>query len=550
MIFRRLRRIWQIHRAVRKYGLMEFAGKPPGTYPRPRGERLRLALEDLGPVFVKLGQGLSTRPDLIPEDIATELAKLQDQVPPFPGEQAKQIVERSLGRKTEEIFDAFDPVPIASASVAQVHGARLKVMPTSVAETEGRVNADSLEVVVKVIRPGIEKLIREDVNLLYTLAELAERFSAEARRIRPRAIVAEYEKIIFDELDLMREGANCSQLRRNWLGSELIYHPIVFWDYTRTDVLVMERIHGTSIRDLAKLRALGVNFQVLAERGVEIFFNQTFRDNFFHADMHPGNIFVDAADPQRPSYLAVDFGIVGTLTASDQRYLAENFHAFFNRDYRRVAELHVESAWLPSNTRVEEFESAIRTVCEPIFQKPLKEISFGFFLLRLFQIARRFNYQVQPQLVLLQKTLLQIEGLGRQLYDELDLWKTAKPIMEDWMRQRLSPVAALERARAQLPIVAEALPALATQLLRKLERGENLIGDGGVDREALARLREEMRRGQQRTAWMIAGGTLILASAILLAFDGYSSRMWGHAPISTWLLGIAGALMWWKAGKD
>ncbi|HZP12481.1 MAG TPA: ubiquinone biosynthesis regulatory protein kinase UbiB [Nevskiaceae bacterium] len=549
MIFRRLRRVWAIHRAVRKYGLMEFAGKKPGNYSRPRGERLRLALEDLGPVFVKLGQALSTRPDLIPEDIAIELAKLQDQVPPFPGEQAKAIVERSLGKRIEEIFDDFDPVPIASASVAQVHAARLKALPHSVEETESRTSGEPLEVVVKVIRPGIEKNIREDVNLLYMIAELAEKFSAEARRIRPRAIVAEYEKIIFDELDLMREGANCSQLRRNWLGSELIYHPIVFWDYTRTDVLVMERIRGISIRELSRLRELGVDFRVLAERGVEIFFNQTFRDNFFHADMHPGNIFVDATDPQRPSYLAVDFGIVGTLTSSDQRYLAENFHAFFNRDYRRVAELHVESAWLPSNTRVEEFESAIRTVCEPIFQKPLKEISFGFFLLRLFQIARRFNYQVQPQLVLLQKTLLQIEGLGRQLYDDLDLWKTAKPIMEDWMRSRLSPVAALERVRAQLPILAETIPPLATQMLRRLERGESLIGGEGNDEE-IKRLREEMKRGQRRTALMIAGSTLILAAAILLAFDGFSSRMLGNAPLSSWVLGIGGAVLWWRAGRE
>jgi ubiquinone biosynthesis protein len=547
MIFRRVRRLWQIHRAVRKYGLLEFAGRKPGVYATPRGERLRLALEDLGPVFVKLGQGLSTRPDLIPEDIAVELAKLQDQVPPFPGEEARAIVERSLGRKIEEVFTDFDPVPMASASVAQVHAARLKAVPVSLEETEGRVNLDSLEVVVKVIRPGIDKLIKEDIHLLYTMAELAEKFSADARRIRPRAIVAEYEKIIFDELDLMREGANCSQLRRNWLGSELIYHPIVFWDYTRTDVLVMERIHGIPIKELTRLRELGVNFQVLAERGVEIFFNQTFRDNFFHADMHPGNIFVDASDPQRPSYLAVDFGIVGTLTTSDQRYLAENFHAFFNRDYRRVAELHVESAWLPSSTRVEEFESAIRTVCEPIFQKPLKEISFGFFLLRLFQIARRFNYQVQPQLVLLQKTLLQIEGLGRQLYDDLDLWKTAKPIMEDWMRQRLGPIATLERMRAQMPALTESLPALATQLLKRLERGESL---GGADsnKKELEYLRWEIRNGQRRNVRLIAGSTLILASVLLLAFDAQASRMWG-APISAWVLGLAGLFLWWRAAK-
>jgi ubiquinone biosynthesis protein len=550
VIFRRTRRLWQIHRAVRKYGLMEFFGRQPGTYAKPRGERLRLALEDLGPVFVKMGQALSTRPDLVPADIAIELAKLQDQVPPFPGEEARAIIEKSLGRSIESVFTGFDPVPMASASVAQVHAAQLKFIPEALEETEGRRVPEGMDVVIKVIRPGIEKLIHEDIQLLYLIAELAEKFSADARRIRPRAIVAEYEKIIFDELDLMREGANCSQLRRNWLGSELIYHPLVFWDYTRTNVLVMERIRGIPIRELDKLRALGVDFKVLAERGVEIFFNQTFRDNFFHADMHPGNIFVDATDPKRPSYLAVDFGIVGTLTPTDQRYLAENFHAFFNRDYRRVAELHVESAWLPSNTRVEEFESAIRTVCEPIFQKPLKEISFGFFLLRLFQIARRFNYQVQPQLVLLQKTLLQIEGLGRQLYDELDLWATAKPIMEDWMRARLSPVAALERVREQIPTLAEALPAIATQVLRKLERGESIVG-GRSNGDEIARLREEMRRSQRRTLRMIAGATLILAAAILLAFDGFApSRMIGDAPLSTWILGAVGVFLWWTAARD
>jgi ubiquinone biosynthesis protein len=550
VIFRRTRRLWQIHRAVRKYGLMEFFGREPGNYAKPRGERLRRALEDLGPVFVKMGQALSTRPDLVPADIAIELAKLQDQVPPFPGEEARAIIEKSLGRSIESVFTGFDPVPMASASVAQVHAAQLKFIPEALEETEGGRIPEGMDVVIKVIRPGIEKLIHEDIQLLYLIAELAEKFSADARRIRPRAIVAEYEKIIFDELDLMREGANCSQLRRNWLGSELIYHPIVFWDYTRTNVLVMERIRGIPIRELDALRALGVDFKVLAERGVEIFFNQTFRDNFFHADMHPGNIFVDATDPKRPSYLAVDFGIVGTLTPTDQRYLAENFHAFFNRDYRRVAELHVESAWLPSTTRVEEFESAIRTVCEPIFQKPLKEISFGFFLLRLFQIARRFNYQVQPQLVLLQKTLLQIEGLGRQLYDELDLWATAKPIMEDWMRARLSPVTALERVREQIPTLAEALPALATQMLRKLERGESLVG-GVSNGEEIAQLREEMRRGQRRTLRLVAGSTLILAASILLAFDGFApSLVIGDAPLSTWILGAIGVFLWWRAARD
>jgi ubiquinone biosynthesis protein len=541
--FARLRRLWQIHRAVRKYGLTEFMGRKPGRHNRPRGERLRLALEGLGPVFVKLGQALSTRPDLIPEDIAVELAKLQDQVPPFPGEQARAIIERSLGKKVEELFADFDPVPMASASVAQVHTARLKPVLSTV---EGPVEP-GLEVVIKVIRPGVDRVIGEDIKLLHTLADLAERYSAEARRIRPRAIVAEYEKIIFDELDLMREGANCSQLRRNWLGSELIYHPMVFWDYTRPDVLVMERIHGIPIRELDRLRGLGVDFEVLAERGVEIFFKQTFRDNFFHADMHPGNIFVDAGNPKQPSYMAVDFGIVGTLTTSDQRYLAENFYAFFNRDYRRVAELHVESAWLPSGTRVEEFESAIRTVCEPIFQKPLKEISFGFFLLRLFQIARRFNYQVQPQLVLLQKTLLQIEGLGRQLYDDLDLWKTAKPIMEDWMRARLGPVATLERMRAQIPSLAQTLPELAQRLLKRLESGQGLNDGGAMDRKALEDLREDIRRGQRRSAGLIAGATLLLAAAILMGLDGYAPRMLAGAPAMSWLFGGLGIWCWLRA---
>ena len=507
----RLRRIWTIRRVVSKYGLREFLGREPGRHAQPRGVRLRLALEELGPVFVKFGQALSTRPDLVPPDIALELAKLQDSVPPFPGAQARTIIEKSLGRRIDEMFDGFDETPLASASVAQVHAARLK---------PGKPGEPGFEVVVKVIRPDIEKTIRSDIRLLHTLAELAEKFSAAAQRVRPRAIVHELEKIILDELDLMREGANCSLLRRNWLGSELIYHPLVLWDYTRPEVLTMERIRGISIRELPKLRELGVDFQVLAERGVEIFFKQTFRDNFFHADMHPGNIFVNAVDPKKPSYIAVDFGIVGALTPSDQRYLAENFLAFFNRDYRRIAELHVESQWLPEGTRVEEFEAAIRTICEPIFQRPLKDISFGFFLLRLFQIARRFNYQVQPQLVLLQKTLLQIEGLGRQLYDELDLWKTAKPIMEEWMQKRLSPLGQLERMRAQMPALAQTLPALAQQALKRLESSDARGGDG----QQLQALREDLRRAHRRNLHMLAGAAVALGGTLVLLLS--SAPLW------------------------
>jgi ubiquinone biosynthesis protein len=523
----RWRRLWQIRRVVARYKLREFL-KPdrPSRDPRPRGERLRLALEELGPVFIKFGQALSTRPDLVPPDIAAELAKLQDRVPPFPGADARRIIETDLGRPVDELFASFDDTPLASASVAQVHAARLH---------PGADGSTGIDVVVKVLRPDVERVIAADIELLHTLAALAHRFSPTARRLRPREVVAEYEKVLIDELDLMREGASAALLRRNWLGSDLIYHPLVFWDFTRTRVLVLERIHGISIRELDRLRALGVDFEALSERGVEIFFKQTFRDNFFHADMHPGNIFVDASDPKRPRYLAVDFGIVGTLTPSDQRYLAENFYAFFNRDYRRVAELHVESEWIPAGTRVEEFEAAIRTVCEPIFQRPLKEISFGFFLLRLFQIARRFDYQVQPQLVLLQKTLLQIEGLGRQLNPDLDLWKTAKPIMEDWMRRRVGPAATLERLRDQLPMLAEALPLALRQLGRPPR-------EAPVTRVELQALRDELqvasRRQRHATA---AAGLGFCASVVYVAGKG---PLFAGAPLLSWALaGVAAVLL-------
>lgn len=527
----RLRRLWQIQRVARKYGLREFLDGKVRKPKQPRGERLRLALEELGPVFVKLGQALSTRPDLIPADLAIELAKLQDRVPPFSGNVARAIIERELGKKIEDVYNEFDIVPLASASVAQVHTARLK--PTTPDDP-------GLEVVVKVIRPGIETVIRSDIEVLHLLAELAERYSEDARRVKPREVVAEYEKVIFDELDLMREGANASLLRRNWLGSPLIYHPAVLWDLTRTQVLTLERIRGISIRELDHLRSLGVDFQVLAERGVEIFFKQTFRDNFFHADMHPGNIFVDASDPKQPSYLAVDFGIVGMLTPNDQRYLAENFLAFFNRDYRRIAELHLESRWVPEGTRVEEFEAAIRTICEPIFQRPLKDISFGFFLLRLFQVARRFNYQVQPQLVLLQKTLLNIEGLGRQLWPDLDLWKTAKPIMEEWMRKRLDPMNGLARLRAELPLLAETLPALAHRALQQLEQGNG-------ESRGLQQLREEMRRNTQRQVLATAGGALLVGAALMFGLDGYRPVLSAGVPLWSWGFGLTGLYLWLKA---
>ncbi|MEK6806104.1 MAG: ubiquinone biosynthesis regulatory protein kinase UbiB [Pseudomonadota bacterium] len=525
----KLGRLWKIWTVSNKYGLREFLDrKPRGA--RPRGERLRLALEELGPVFIKFGQALSTRPDILPPDIALELSRLQDNVPPFSGAEAKRIIELSLGKKTEELFAEFDETPLASASVAQVHAARLK--PSAP-------NDPGMEVVAKVIRPGIRPVIESDVALLRTLAELVERWHPEGKRLRPCDIVREYETVIFDELDLMREGANCAQLRRNWLGSELIYHPLVFWDLSRPEVLVMERIHGIPISKLDELRKLGVDFKVLAERGVEIFFKQVFRDNFFHADMHPGNIFVNATQPKQPSYLAVDFGIVGALTAGDQRYLAENFFAFFNRDYRRIAELHVESEWIPADTRIEEFESAIRTVSEPIFQKPLKEISFGFFLLRLFQIARRFRYQVQPQLALLQKTLFQVEGLGRQLYDDLDLWTTAKPIMEQWMLDQVSPAATLQRMRKEIPHLSQSLPLLAQQLLKRLQRGEDLSG-GEATRLAIEHLREESHRNQARLIHAVLSAGFLITAGLL----------WHLLPPLSWALGLLGLWCAWRASRS
>jgi len=509
----RIPRLWQIFRVFHRYGLREFFGGTPRPNALPRGVRLRLALQELGPVFIKFGQALSTRPDILPPDVATELAQLQDRVAPFEGAEARGIVERALGKPIGEIFAEFDETPLAAASVAQVHTARLK--PTS-SDDPG------FEVVVKVLRPDVKQRVQKDVMLLRALAEFAERWHPQGKRLQPRAVVAEYENLIIDQLDLMREGANCSQLRRNWLGSELIYHPIVFWDYTRSDVLVMERIHGVSLRELDTLRAMNVNFQVLAERGVEIFFKQVFRDNFFHADMHPGNIFVDVSDVKRPSYLAVDFGIVGALTPTDLRYLAENFLAFFNRDYRRVAELHVESGWIPKGTRAEDFESAIRTVCEPIFGKPIKDISFGFFLLRLFEIARRFNYQVQPQLVLLQKTLLTVEGLGRQLYPDLDLWKTAKPIMEQWMWNRINPAATFARLRSHGPQIAEALPELAQNALALLSRAGSAPNQG-VDAAAIDALRSELRASNRHTLLGIAGASAIVSAVLLWALTGGAS---------------------------
>jgi ubiquinone biosynthesis protein len=500
----------------------------------PRGERIRRSLEELGPIFVKFGQMLSTRRDLLPDDIANELAKLQDRVPPFPGSEARAIVEKALEKPVGELFESFSEQPHASASIAQVHLARLQ---------------NGQDVVVKVVRPGIQRTIVRDIGLLYVVAELAERYWREGRRLRPREVVAEYEKTIIDELDLLREAANASQLRRNFQDSELLYVPEVYWPFCRRQVMVMERIHGTPISDVAELKRQNIDLKKLSERGVEIFFTQVFRHSFFHADMHPGNIFVSPEG----RYIAVDFGIMGTLSPTDQRYLAENFVAFFKRDYRHVAELHVQSGWVPAGTRVEEFESAIRTVCEPIFERPLKDISFGQLLLRLFQTARRFHMEVQPQLVLLQKTLLNIEGLGRDLNPDLDLWQTAKPFLERWMSEQVGARAFIQGLVKEAPRWAERLPqvpALLYDVLRRAESGELRVVVSPAEWEEL---RQTLQRGQQRIYLAITGAALVISAAIILGLDSYAPRMLGSAPLLTWLLGGMGAFLLiasWPGGRD
>jgi ubiquinone biosynthesis protein len=505
-------RLWTINRVFIRHGLDELVFHIPFLRPvsfvyhlspwnwgkqetRPRGERIRLALEELGPIFIKFGQMLSTRRDLLPDDIANELTRLQDRVPPFSSQQARQMIEKAYGKPVTEVFQRFETDPMASASIAQVHAAQLW---------------DGKEVVVKVLRPGIEKTIRQDVELMYLMARLVHRYWKEARRLRPVDVVSEYEKTIFDELDLVREAANASQIHRNFAGNPTLYVPEIYWDYTHPNVMVMERIYGIPVGDIPRLRALNVNFKRLGELGVEVFFTQVFRHNFFHADMHPGNIFVNASNPQEPQYMAVDFGIVGTLSPADKRYLAENFYAFFQRDYKRVAELHVESGWVPSTTRVEEFESAIRTVCEPIFNLPIKDISFGHFLLRLFQTARRFNMEVQPQLVLLQKTLLNIEGLGRQLYPDLDLWATAKPFIERWMDEQVGFRALLNGAKVNLPKLLENLPYMPNMLHDIMQQTSQHKLKMQWESRQLEELRKEMRQSQRINHFLIAAGILIL----------------------------------------
>ncbi len=540
-------RMMEIQRVLVRHGLDEFVREThlwrplrfvfllsPWTWferskQAPRSVRLRLALEELGPIFVKFGQVVSTRRDLLPLDIADELAKLQDAVPPFPGTQARALIETALGESVTKLFRAFDETPLAAASIAQVHAATM---------------LDSTDVVVKVLRPGMHEVITRDLEVMHELARIAYRNSATARRLRVTEIVQDYEKTILDELDLMREAANASQLRRNFAGDDSLYVPAVFWDLCRVNVMVMERIRGVPISDMARLRELGANIPLLAENGVKIFFTQVFRHNFFHADMHPGNIFVLVDDPARPRYAAVDFGIVGTLDARDQKYLAENFLAVFERDYRRVATLHLESGWVPPNTRIDEMESAIRTVCEPIFNKPLKEISFGQILLRLFAISRRFNMEIQPQLVLLQKTLLNVEGLGRQLYDELDIWKTATPILRDWMSERVSGATVIESLRTQLPEVLDAVRALPPLLKGAVQQAQDGTLRLRVEAANIDSLKQTIRDTNRRRDGITIAAALLLGAIIWQAVAAQPA--WAG-----WVLGALGVLQlirtWWRS---
>ncbi len=477
---------------------------------KPVAQRFRLAIEDLGPVFIKFGQMLSTRRDLLPPDFADELALLQDQVTPFDGELAKQLIIDAMGIDMfTQHFNDFDTKPLASASIAQVHTATL-------VENDTKQNV-VINVVIKVLRPNIEKIILADVKVMSRIAEIVARWFPDGKRLRPVEVVAEYKKTILDELDLNREGANAIQLKRNFeQGSnydKVLYVPEIYSEYSHKNVLVMERIYGIGVAEIDTLNGLGVDMKLLAERGVEVFFTQVFRDSFFHADMHPGNVFVNATNPADPTWIAIDCGIVGTLNREDKRYLAENFVAFFNRDYRKVAQLHVDSGWVPASTSVDEFEFAIRTVCEPIFNKPLSEISFGQVLVNLFNTARRFNMEVQPQLVLLQKTLLYIEGLGRQLYPQLDLWQTAKPFLENWVKEQMGVKAVFTKIKDNLPFWNEKLPEIPDLIYDYLKAGKE---NHFQHMQLMKKIAQQQQANNQRLIFGVLTAGLIISSALLM----------------------------------
>ena len=474
----------------------------------PRGQRLREALQKLGPIFVKFGQVLSTRRDLLPLDVADELALLQDQVPPFPGDVAVATIERAFRKPLDEIFTSFDRTPVASASIAQVHFATVR-------DKNGR----EREVAVKVLRPGMLKVIDQDLALIRMMAAWVERLVPDGKRLKPREVAAEFDKYLHDELDLVREAASAAQLRRNMAGLDLVMIPEMFWDLIRPEVLVMERMKGVPVNQIERLRAAGVDIPKLARDGVTIFFTQVFRDGFFHADMHPGNIMVSVEPATFGRYISLDFGIVGTLTEVDKEYLAQNFAAFFRRDYKRVAELHVESGWVPPDTRVDELEAGIRSVCEPYFDRPLKEISLGMVLLRLFQTSRRFHVEIQPQLVLLQKTLLNVEGLGRQLDPDLDLWHTAKPFLEKWMHEQIGPKRLLRELKDQAPYYAKMLPDLPRLLHGYLQ--QRPAEDLRRELRALTLAQQQTNRLLRRIVLAGALALLALIALVLWAPGGF-----------------------------
>jgi ubiquinone biosynthesis protein len=538
---RQFLRIWHIGVILKRYRLDELfnTDRLPGPVRwmriliptgkdvsgLPRGERLRLALQELGPVYVKFGQIMSTRRDLLPLDIADELALLQDHVPPFPGEEARRIIEKALGEPVGEIFASFDTNPLASASIAQVHPATLH---------------DGREAVVKVVRPGIDKQLRKDIDLLKAIAKLAEKVMQGGARVQPLKVVQEFETVVFDELDMQREAANASILRRNFKDSSDLYIPEVYWQWCKHEVMVMERVSGLPVGDIEVLKKHGVNLKKLARRGVRVFYTQVFRDNLFHADLHPGNILVDASNPDDPTYIAMDFGIVASLSTEDLYYIAENFKALFNQDYRRVAALHIDAGWVPEETRLDELEAAVRSVGEPNFTRPLNEVSFGKVLFDLFQVAHRFQLTLQPQLLMLQKTLLNVEGLARQLDPELDIWGVAKPELETILRERHNLQNVSQELRERLPgwlAQAPEIPGLVHDFLVKANSGQLLTRTTSED---AARARREQILSRRKILQVLAGGSLSIPGAILIAMETGPWYLWGYSTPGLVLLAIGG----------
>ncbi len=538
---RQFLRIWHIGVILKRYRLDElfnttrlpgpirwmrgFIPASKGMSGLPRGERLRLALQELGPVYVKFGQILSTRRDLLPLDIADELALLQDQVPPFPGEEARDIIEKALGEPVDTIFASFDTQPLASASIAQVHPATLH---------------DGRQAVVKVVRPGIEKQLRKDIDLLKAIAGIAQKFLQGGAKIQPLEVVREFESVVFDELDMQREAANASMLRRNFQGSRDLYVPEVYWKWCKQRVMVMERVSGLPVGDIEGLREHGVDLKKLARRGIRVFYTQVFRDNLFHADMHPGNIMVDASNPDDPSFIALDFGIVASLSPKDLYYIAENFKALFNQNYRRVAALHIDAGWVPETTRLDELEAAVRTVGEPNFTRPLNEVSFGKLLFDLFRVAHRFELTLQPQLLMLQKTLLNIEGLGRQLDPELDIWSVAKPELETILRERHNIENISQELRERLPgwlADAPEIPGLVHDFLVKANSGQLLTRSSLED---AARSRQQQQLTRRKILQALAGGSMSIPGAILIALETGPWFVWGYSTPGIVLLAMGG----------